>query len=188
MNSHRDNSSAEWLPDDLPKFLASQKVEQRLRGLRDYLRRAYPQVASDEVVFDAVSTVVVRMTKEPDGLRFGSEEGFHNYVWTTAKRDAQRRQRSAQKEQGDLLEYAQELSRERAHSRDPSDALGVVEEIELLKRLIDEILRPSEREILNLLMRGLDRRKIAAQLGKSTASVRSTIHRAKQRILAHLKR
>jgi RNA polymerase sigma-70 factor (ECF subfamily) len=156
-------------------------LQRHLPGLRAFIRlRAGTVVRRFESESDLAQSVCREVLEHVDRFRYGDENGFRNWLYTTALRKIVDRheywgaaRRDARRVEGDaaLAEVYRSFS-------SPSGHAMKREEIEAVERAFDR-LDDAQREVISLAhVVGLSRAEIAAQLGKSEGAVRTMLSRA----------
>ncbi len=156
-------------------------LQRHLQGLRAFIRlRAGAAVRRHESESDLAQSVCREVLEHVDGFRYGDENGFRKWLYTTALRKIVDRRdywgaacRDARRVEGDaaLAELYRSFS-------SPSGRAMKKEEVEAVERAFDR-LDDAQREVISLAhVVGLSRAEIAVHLGKSEGAVRTMLSRA----------
>jgi RNA polymerase sigma-70 factor (ECF subfamily) len=160
-----------------------------LPGLRAFVRlRAGAIVRKREACSDLVQSVCREVLERAERFRHGGESAFRHWLYATAlrkivdKRDYHTAQRRDVRREDGALGAAPPpdgavLTAYRAFSS-PSLRLASAEEIERIEAAFDELPEDYREVILLARIVGLSRSEVAAEMGRTEASVRNLLHRA----------
>lgn len=168
--------------------LVERLLAEHLPGLRAYVRlRAGPAVRAREAASDVVQSACREVLERADTFQHGGEAGFRHWLYTTAlrkiinkhafhtaaRRDVRRDERATTDVA--LLQAYHTLCT-------PSRVAAAREELERIEHSFEHLSDDHREVILLSRLVGLTRTEVAAEMGRSEASVRNLLHRA----LAHL--
>lgn len=165
-----------------------------LPGLRAYIRlRAGPAVRARENVSDVAQSVCREILRHVDRFQYGGEAGFKHWLFTTALRSIQNKDKQHRAQKRDVARevrpendtsgagLAALLQAYRSFSSPSQRAMGH-EELDRIELGFDQ-LNEEQREVIVLSrLVGLSNAEVAEHLGKSETATRSVLHRALVRL------
>jgi len=169
-----------------------------LPGLRAYIRlRAGPAVRAREDVSDVAQSVCPEILRNVDRFHYGGEAGFKHWLFTTALRSIQNKDKQHRAQKRDIdrevrlgsdptgTEPAPLLAVCRSCSSLSQRAMGQ-EDLERIEVAFDQF-GPQSREVLVMSrLIGLSHAEVAKHLGKSVTATHSVLHRALVRLASIL--
>jgi RNA polymerase sigma-70 factor (ECF subfamily) len=173
-------------------------LAEQLPSLRAYIRlRMGPRVRRWETESDVAQSVCLEALRNLDGFTYRGQAAFRQWLFTAARRklaQKDRRMRTAKRDVDRLVTGGRDESRgDDPAAREIQRALGSPSEIairrETMRRIEEALDGMSEeaREIVLLSrLAGLTSAEIAAKVGLSASSVRSTLCRALARLAQSL--
>jgi RNA polymerase sigma factor (sigma-70 family) len=162
-------------------------VARYLPALRSFVRlRMGGELRSREESCDIAQSVAREVLQHRDRFRFGGEQGFREWLFTTAHRkivDRLDHWRAGKRRGDDSMRVPDELA---GLGPTPSQHAGAREQLLAFERAFDS-LDDEQREVVAWSrLCGLSHGDIAARLGKSEAAVRKVLSRALARLAARL--
>jgi RNA polymerase sigma-70 factor (ECF subfamily) len=163
-------------------------LQLHLPRLRAYLRlQMGPELRAKESISDLAQSTCREVLQHADRFRFGGEQGFRYWLFTTASRKVKNR-----------LEYYRAGKRDIAREASPpvaagdEDALAALyqtlstpsrdlmrrEQMEGLEAAMDSLSEDHREVILLSRILGLAHEEIAESMGRSVSATRSLLHRA----------
>lgn len=170
-----------------------QLIERNLPGLEAFIRlRGGRLVLAKESASDLVQSVCREVLQDLGEYRFQSEALFRHWLYQTAERKIldrarfwQRARRDARREAVPPQDTAcgmESLARSYAGLVTPSAEASMREQVERVERAF-QLLSEDDREVIVLArVVGLSQAEIAAQMGRTEASVRNLLPRALARL------
>lgn len=167
-------------------------VVRHLPGLRAFVRlRAGPQVLAREGESDVVQSACRELIANAERFRFGGEEGFRRWLYSTAMRKILKKHRFHTAEKRDVAAEeaaAQELLGAYARFVTPSREVAALEEIARIERAFAGLPDDWREVIVLSRVAGLSRAEVAQEMGRSEDSVKNLLHRALARLTTLLER
>jgi RNA polymerase sigma-70 factor (ECF subfamily) len=182
--------------DDAQRREVERLLKEHLNGLRAFVRlRAGPVVRSREAESDVVQSACREVLSRAHDYRHGGEAGFRHWLYTAAlrkivdkherhtatKRDVRREQSLSTADEG--AQDAALLATYQAFAS-PSQVASAREQLDRVEAAFAQLGEDHREAILLSRVVGLSRAEVAAEMGRSEASVRNLLHRA----LMHLAR
>jgi RNA polymerase sigma-70 factor (ECF subfamily) len=164
-------------------------VARFLPALRAFVRlRMGRELRAREESCDLVQSVARELLAHADRFRHGGEDGFRDWLFTTAHRKIVNRLEHTRAARRDPRreDSGREPDLVAAAGGSPSHHAAVREELAALEAAFDG-LSEEQREVVTLSrMVGLSHGEIAARLGKTETAVRKVLSRALARLAARL--
>ena len=162
----------------------------QLPALREFVRgRLGPLIRAREAESDVVQSTVREVLARRPRFDHGGEEGFRQWLFTTAMRkilDKRKHHAAARRDAGRTAGGDEALAGLAGAGTSPSQAAVGGEELARMTAAFER-LSPDHREVVFLSrVVGLSRAEVARELGRSEASVRNLLHRALAEFARHL--
>ena len=164
-------------------------VARHLAALRGFVRlRMGPELRSREESCDIVQSVAREVLQNSDRFAHGGEDGFREWLFTTAHRKIVNRlehwraeKRTARREQP--ISVPEELS---GISATPSRHASVREELAAIERAFDSLSEEQREAVTMSRFLGMSHNVIAERLGKTEVAVRKILSRGLARLAVAL--